>query len=1334
METSGNGSATAHRTAETQSPPFVVGIGASAGGLEALERLFEKMPTDTGMSFVVVQHLSPDFKSLMDELLARWTELPICAAHDGMPIAANNIYLMPPKKEMIISDGRLLLSDKGPADELTLPIDQFFRSLARDAGSRAIAIVLSGTGSDGSRGICDVHQVGGLVLAQSQETAKFDGMPRSAMETGIVNEELSPDEMPALLLKHIDDPRSRDFASETEFDSAGMTPVFRLLRDAYGIDFSHYKPATVLRRTERRLELSHTAELEDYIERLRDDRQELDALYGDLLIGVTGFFRDEEAFRSLQTNVIPSLLKSLPASDEFRAWVAGCATGEEAYSLAIAVHEQLEKLGRPCTAKIFATDVHRTSLDKAGIGIYDEKAVAGVSPERLERYFTHNGDGYNVSTELRKMVVFAPHNIIKDAPFTRLDLVTCRNLLIYLQPAAQKKSLCLFHFGLKTGGALFLGPSESPGEISNEFDELDQHWKIFRKRRDIRLPPDMRLPLSLGTGASRHNEGFLAAATADRQTIDLFSQLLESSLPPSVVVNEQREIVHTFGNASQFLRLRKGKPSLDVLEMMRDDLKLAASGAIHRAMRERKKVLFSDVRTHTDGGQVLVNLVATPISTARDGLSYTLVSFESAELLGTAPGTKLNLAEASRDRVDSLEIELSHTKENLQATIEELEASNEELQATNEEMLASNEELQSTNEELHSVNEELYTVNAEYQKKIAELTELTHDMDNLLLSTDVHTIFLDEELCIRKFTPKMAEVFNLIPADIGRRIDGFVHTIDCQGLQDKISNVLSCGEQYDEEVRSKAGDTFLMRILPYRGDTERSGVVMTLIDITSLKQAEARFRNAVEAAPSGMLMANRSGEITLINSEVERIFGYDREELLGQQVELLIPTRFREEHVGHRQDFFQQARLRPMSTGLDLPGLRKDGSEFPVDVRLSPISTPEGFAVLAAIVDVTDRKRLESSLRDQIVQRDRFLATLSHELRNPMAAILTAASMLSRVAEDSSIVTEPCGVIRRQSSQIATLLDDLLDVSRVTQNKVALRREVMDLTLLSKEAIEAVGPLIAAHHHDVHLEITDEPLWIEADRSRILQIIENLLTNAIKYTPDGGNIWLTLNRDGRQAVIQVRDDGRGIAAQLLDSIFDMFVQSDTTLEHSDSGMGVGLTLVRSLIELHEGTIEAHSDGLDQGSDFTVYLPLTAKRLARDTDPVVEHDPSQVRLALVEDSDDARKMLASLLEMEGYQVQVAADGCEGLELIRREEPDVALLDIGLPGVDGYQIARRVRQEYGRNEIYLIALTGYGRAEDHEAVLEAGFDEHLVKPVNLKELKSALSKSVKLLAPK
>jgi two-component system CheB/CheR fusion protein len=427
-------------SADPESPPdlHVVGIGASAGGLEALERLFKAMPTRSGLAFVVLQHLSPDFKSLMDELLARHTSLPIRRAEDGMIVEPNHVYLLPPKKGMIISGGRLLLTDKDPDQDLSLPIDHFFRSLAQDAGRCAIAIVLSGTGSDGSRGIRDIHEAGGLVLVQDEESAKFDGMPRSAIDTGIVDRILQPEAMPTALLEHTSN-RSETGPPLARTDLEGIDLIFKLLRDEYGIDFSYYKPNTVGRRIERRQTLTHAPDLESYVESLRNDSAELNALYRDLLIGVTRFFRDREAFERLERDVLSGLLSHKQASEEIRVWIAGCATGEEAYSLAILIDERLRLLGRSLNVKIFATDVHRASLEIASAGVYSEEALRDVKPARLERYFQRKADGYHVSPELRQMIVFAVHNIIKDAPFTKLDLITCRNLLIYFQPPIQKK-------------------------------------------------------------------------------------------------------------------------------------------------------------------------------------------------------------------------------------------------------------------------------------------------------------------------------------------------------------------------------------------------------------------------------------------------------------------------------------------------------------------------------------------------------------------------------------------------------------------------------------------------------------------------------------------------------------------------------------------------------------------------------------------------------------------------------------------------------------------------------------------------------------------------------
>ena len=616
-------------------PAAIVGIGASAGGLEALETFFDHMPTDSGTAFVVVQHLSPDFKSLMDELLSRHTRLAIHRVADGMLVEPNSIYLIPPKKEMIISGGRLLLTDKDPTQALPLPIDVFFRSLAQDAGNRAIGVVLSGTGSDGSRGIRAIHEAGGLVFVQAPETAKFDGMPKSALDTGVVDYVLPPESIPAAIVRHVD----RGHQAEDDslplpaVSEQGINAIFRILRDEYGIDFSHYKQSTVMRRVERRLQLNRSIDLDDYVARLRDDTAELNALYKDLLIGVTEFFRDAEAFQSLDRDVIPGLLERLSPHDELRVWIAGCGTGEEAYSIAILIDEALTRMALSRNIKIFATDVHRASLDFASAGVYDRESLAKVSAERLERYFVARGDQFQVSQELRKTIVFAPHNVLKDAPFTKLDLISCRNLLIYFQPLAQKKVLSLFHFGLKAGGVMFLGPSESPGELAEEFQQIDAHWKIFRKRRDIRLPADLRLPLTPGYAPTRATAALGAGHSGAAPDLDLlraYDAMLERFVPPSLLLNPRRQLVHTFGGAGRFLTPRDGRTTTDVLDLVQKELKLVLAGAIQRAVKDLATVTYGGVRVRAGNGEEELSVQVTPIAVRDAAAPYLLVAFESS--------------------------------------------------------------------------------------------------------------------------------------------------------------------------------------------------------------------------------------------------------------------------------------------------------------------------------------------------------------------------------------------------------------------------------------------------------------------------------------------------------------------------------------------------------------------------------------------------------------------------------------------------------------------------------------------------------------------------------
>lgn len=1204
-------------------PSFVVGIGASAGGLEAIERLFDRMPTDTGMAFVVVQHLSPDFKSLMNEVLGRWTSLPIYRVKNEMTVEADSIYLIPPKKEMVISDGKLLLTDKDPDASLTLPIDHFFRSLGQDCGRQAIAIVLSGTGSDGSRGIIDVHEAGGLVISQSESTAKFDGMPRSARESGATDLHLAPEEMPDALTRYLQDPRisaASEALDNSSLNETGLKQVFTLIRDGYGLDFSHYKLNTVVRRTERRLVLSKIRHIDDYVQLLKQDHEELDRLYKDLLIGVTRFFRDDDAFQKLATTTVKKIVERTAEDSEIRVWVAGCATGEEAYSLAILFDEAISASNKHLFLKIFATDVHKESLEFAGLGIYPETSFAEMEPKRISKYFVQNGEGYQVSQELRQKIVFAPHNLVKDAPFTKIDLISCRNLLIYLQPQTQRKILSLFHFGLRTGGFLFLGPSESPGEVVDEFEAIDGHWKIFCKRRDVRLPQDMRMqlsPLSTVSPPPILPKTGTPPALGDSLAMSTYDALLELVMPPSLLVSEDGQLLHTFGDAGQFLQSEHGRHTAEIRDRLLADLRLPVLTAIGKVLKSNKPISYSGVALQRDDGETLhYDVTAQPVQDPRHLTRTILVQIEQLEytLSESTENLSIDAGELSTEQIFALETELRYTKENLQSTIEELETSNEELQATNEELVASNEELQSTNEELHSVNEELYTVNAEHQNKITELSELTRDIDNLLQSTEVDTVFLDAELRIRKFTSRVAKLFNFLPQDIGRRIDSFTHTIDCGDLPQIIANVISTSKAYEAEVCEDTGRWLLMRVLPYRtttaanAETEVAGALLTFFDITKLREAS---------------------------------------------------------------------------------------------------------------------KALEDSVR----QRDSFLAMLSHELRNPLATIVNATHLLSRPTESGNL-TEPIEVIQRQSRQMATLLDDLLDVTRVSLGKIQLQKRPFDLLRVVDGAIESVQARRQAREQEITTSFAPGPIWVYGSEPRVLQVISNLLTNASKYSSRGAEIELQVSvTNDNQAVIRVRDSGVGISPQQIDKVFDLFVQSDRTIDRADGGLGVGLTLVKSLVELHDGRVTVQSEGEGKGSEFCVYLPTCEAPPQISDTPATE--PTEIyqlhRLVLVEDNVDASKMLAFLLEESGYEVSISHDGLQGLEMIRSLRPDAAIVDVGLPGLNGYDLARAVREEQTLNGMFLIALTGYGQTSDREEALAAGFDEHLVKPVDPESLYQLLAQT-------
>ncbi len=876
----------------------IVGIGASAGGLEALERFVQYLPEKTNAAYVIVQHLSPNFRSLMRELLGRHTKMPIKQIEKGMPIESNTIYLMPPRSLLTIAEGSFDLVDTHE-NSFTLPIDVFFKSLAEYGGINAVGIILSGAGSDGTQGVKAIEEAGGVVIVQTPESAGFDGMPRSAIATNKVDLVLPPEQMAARLLNYFktyhimnesDDPSKQIVSEENE-----MSLIFALLRRKFNVDFSFYKMTTILRRIERRLAFSDENSLTEYVRHLQDNEDELDRLYRDLIVEVTQFFRDEEGFKILAEKVIPDIIDDAKAG-AVRVWIPGCATGEEAYSFAILFAEYLRTSRRKVEVKIFATDIHQSSLDKASHGSYTADRLNGIDPEYMERYFEPIGrDKFRVVQRLRKMVIFAPHNVTQDPPFTKVDLISCRNLLIYLRTGTQRKVLGYFHFGLRKDGILFLGPSEHIGELRSEFVAIDRRWRVFRKLRDARLtdvPSIQRLP-SGTTKATLPNMSYAPPAIDSNWQNSLFDRFA----PDAIVVDEHYNLVHILGNASRYLRVPSGRATLNLIKQLRGELLTAVRAALHRTEQEKQRVSYRGIRVQIDEHKLFLQISAEPFR-PDEREKYYIVIIEKLEA-PALPAEPFDVDASSAEHINVLERELQYTREHLQATIEELETTNEELQATNEELVASNEELQSTNEELHSVNEELYTVNSEYQQKITELLVLTDDMQNLQRSSQVCTLFLDINNRIRDFTPAAAEMFNLLPQDVGRPIEHLLYNLNIgiAELQQMTQKVCQNGETISYEITTPDEHYFLMRLLPYLSEDENlTGVVINMTDVTELKTAEQavrsserRYRAITDNLEQLICRYKRDSTLTFVNQTYADYFGRTAEVLIGTPFIDLLP-------------------------------------------------------------------------------------------------------------------------------------------------------------------------------------------------------------------------------------------------------------------------------------------------------------------------------------------------------------------------------------------------------------------------------------------------------------
>ena len=1204
------------------------------------------------MAFLIVQHLGPGHASMLAEIISKKTPMPVTEATEGHAVEPNHVYVIPPNTSMTIAGGKIALRPRNDAQGLPLPVDDLLRSLAKDRGAHAIGVSLSGSGSDGALGIQAIKEEGGITFAQDEASARFSGMPQAAIKLESVDFILPPQEIArelARIARHpFLSPEPATVEGSSAADAACMTRIFHLMNKSCNMDFTNYKSGTVKRRMARRMALSSIQSLETYSAFLETNPGEVKALCQDFLIHVTSFFRDPEIFEELAKSIFPRMMKDHSAGMSLRIWVPGCASGEEVYSIAICLLEYLGAHAASSQIQFFGTDVSEAALELARAGVYSENIAKHVSPERLKRYFVKTDNRYQIVKSIRECCIFARHNVTRDPPFSRLDLISCRNLLIYLDPVLQKRVIPLFHYALNPEGMLMLGPSETIGGFSELFSVTeDKKFRVYMKKP---LPVRTQLEYMGGyiSQSAPHKKAAFRTAVdvtgAEKQKREADRVALARYAPVGVLCDENLNILEFRGDTSPYLTQPSGTPSANLKKLARPGLLVEIGNAIAAVGDNTVPAQRADVRIETPQGtrQVSVEAIAMPVS-GTPGSCF-LVSFreipDAAQMNGAHRGfwaALMNSLRSSPSRgtaaqkgggdgeLARLNRELDAAHGHIAAMIEEHEIARNELQASEEEMLSSNEEFQSTNEELEtakeelqSANEELTTTNEELRHRNRELSDLnvrlqqTLDYAEAIINTVRQPLLvLDSELHVLRANPAFYETFK---TKIGATEKTMLYE-------------LGNGQWNIPDLRK------------FLGETLSKNTTMTDYTIT-------------HAFPD-----------------------------IGKKTMRLNATH---------------------------------------------LAWENRTLILLAIEDVSNYTKALDTLQDNDRRKDEFLAMLAHELRNPLAPIQTALEILKRGDAGAEADNEARLVMERQLEKEIRLVDDLLDVSRITRGSIALREDAIDLAQVVNQAVEGVRHHFETRKHEFTMTLPEKALVVKGDALRLEQIVSNLLINAAKYTPPGGHIALTLAEEAGKAVLTVADDGIGISPDLLPRIFDLFVQAELSIDRSQGGLGIGLTLVHRLVELQGGTVEAKSAGLRQGSQFIVRLPvlegavpLAASTPAISKTPFVPH-----RILVVDDNVDAANTSALLLNLLGHKVKTAIDGVSGIEAARTFKPEVVLLDIGLPGMDGYEVARRLRNTPETADSLIIAISGYGQAEDRRRSKEAGFDHHVVKPATMEKLSALI----------
>ena len=1187
----------------------VVAIGASAGGIEAISALLENLPPNLGMAYVIIQHLAPNHESILPEILERKTKMPVHQVDDEMHIAADNIYVIPPNTYMSIEDSRLKLSPRIKTDGSFHSIDFFLHSLALAYKNRAIAIILSGIATDGTVGIQSVKAEGGVTFAQNA-SAKFQGMPKSAADSGFIDFILSPTDI-AKQLKAF--PKIIYTISATNKETLKISEpelkkIYFLLHNKRGVDFSHYKLSTISRRILRRMVLNRIAKTEEYIKLLHQNTDELDLLYRDLLISVTSFFRDADSYATLTKKIFPALMKERKPNDPVRIWIPACSSGEEAYSTAICLFEYLGNKALATPIQIFATDLSDAAIERARTGIYSKGAMENISSSRLKKYFVKIDGSYQVSKPIRDVCIFATHNLLNDPPFSRMDLISCQNVMIYLETNPQRKILQAFHYALRPSGHLLLGKSETIGNSSELFTQVGRDHKIYiKKNTDANSTFDFSMRSYYPQKNIRENKKVAVQEIAD-VNIDKETEkvLLSRYTPASVVVDKDLHIQRFLGATSQFLQPVSGKASLHLLKMVRDELVFDLRTLLHRAKKENRPMKKEGVIFSDNGQSKELNLEVTPVkSTARD--NYYLIVFKeikpSTLFTPERKENRDNKKDSKDKQIRRLKQQLGEAREQMKIMSEEFEATREELQSSSEEVLSSNEELQSINEEietskeeLQSSNEELNTINEELQRRNNELKESVDYAQAIVQTIDEPLVLLSSDMRIRMANGAFFKIFKTRDDEV-EGLDFFEisnYQWDIPELRNRVSELFSRGKNFEQFELQHSFPLLGERVLRVNGtrinrdDPKKNGVLLVLEDITQrkksewqLKENEERFRLLVQNASDIISILSADGTIFYESESVERVLGYTPDERIGKNI-------FKDPII-HPDDLkikvnaFKQALSSTnvmVKAGFRL--MHKDGNYRNIEaVYVNMLAEPRIAGIVANYHDVTEQRKLEQ-------HREEFISIASHELRTPVTSLKGYVQIMQDMfsTTDDVMAMEIIQKLNLQVDRLNNLIKDLLDITRIRQGQLELRESSFHIDTLINETVAEMQLGTKKHLILSDLNIGKK---ITADRERIGQVLNNLLSNAIKYSPDADKIIVTSKSIEENITVCVQDFGIGMRADVQKKIFDRFFRlHDKT--HSYPGLGLGLYIASEIVKHHGGSLDVKSKP-GKGSIFCFTIPL-----------------------------------------------------------------------------------------------------------------------------------------------